>query len=48
MIELQNLCKQFTQKNGQVFKAVDNVSLKVAEGEICVLLGRPAAARPPP
>ncbi|MEN2428133.1 osmoprotectant ABC transporter ATP-binding protein OsmV [Chromobacterium vaccinii] len=39
MIELQNLCKQFTQKNGQVFKAVDNVSLKVAEGEICVLLG---------
>ncbi|XLM21565.1 ABC transporter ATP-binding protein, partial [Chromobacterium piscinae] len=39
MIELQNLCKQFTQKNGQLVKAVDNVSLKVAEGEICVLLG---------
>ncbi|POZ62983.1 osmoprotectant ABC transporter ATP-binding protein OsmV [Chromobacterium alticapitis] len=39
MIELQNLCKQFTQKNGQRVQAVDNVSLKVAEGEICVLLG---------
>ncbi|MBM2886355.1 ABC transporter ATP-binding protein [Chromobacterium phragmitis] len=39
MIELQNLCKQFTQKNGQLVQAVDNVSLKVAEGEICVLLG---------
>ena len=39
MIELQNLCKQFTQKNGQVFQAVDNVNLHVPEGEICVLLG---------
>ncbi|WP_227108500.1 osmoprotectant ABC transporter ATP-binding protein OsmV [Chromobacterium rhizoryzae] len=39
MIELQNLCKQFTQKNGQVFQAVDKVNLHVPEGEICVLLG---------
>ncbi|OWY39431.1 glycine/betaine ABC transporter ATP-binding protein [Xenophilus sp. AP218F] len=39
MIELQNLCKQFTQKNGQIVQAVDNVNLHVPEGEICVLLG---------
>ncbi|GGP25132.1 osmoprotectant ABC transporter ATP-binding protein OsmV [Silvimonas amylolytica] len=39
MIELKNLCKTFTQKNGQPFKAVDNVNLTVNEGEICVLLG---------
>lgn len=39
MIELQNLCKQFTQKNGQIFNAVDQVSLKVPKGQICVLLG---------
>ncbi|MDR3426153.1 ABC transporter ATP-binding protein [Silvimonas sp.] len=39
MIELKNLCKTFTQKNGQLFKAVDDVNLTVNEGEICVLLG---------
>ncbi|GHD65408.1 osmoprotectant ABC transporter ATP-binding protein OsmV [Jeongeupia chitinilytica] len=39
MIELKNLCKQFVQKNGQPFNAVDNVNLVVPEGEICVLLG---------
>nr|WP_199067280.1 ABC transporter ATP-binding protein [Chromobacterium sp. ASV5] len=39
MIELQNLCKQFTQKNGQIVQAVDNVNLHVPKGEICVLLG---------
>ena len=39
MIKLENLTKQFTQKNGQTFNAVDNVSLTVPEGEMCVLLG---------
>ncbi|MRS15962.1 osmoprotectant ABC transporter ATP-binding protein OsmV [Enterobacteriaceae bacterium RIT691] len=39
MIKLENLTKQFTQKNGQSFNAVDNVSLNVPEGEMCVLLG---------
>ena len=39
MIELKHLCKQFVQKNGQTFKAVDDINLTVAEGEICVLLG---------
>ena len=39
MIELRNLCKQFVQKNGQAFNAVDNVSLSVPEGEMCVFLG---------
>ncbi|BCL76234.1 ABC transporter ATP-binding protein [Jeongeupia sp. HS-3] len=39
MIELKNLCKQFVQKNGKPFNAVDNVNLVVPEGEICVLLG---------
>lgn len=39
MIKLDNLTKQFMQKNGQAFNAVDNVSLNVPEGEMCVLLG---------
>ncbi|MBC3943976.1 osmoprotectant ABC transporter ATP-binding protein OsmV [Erwinia persicina] len=39
MIKLENLTKTFTQKNGKSFNAVDNVSLNVPEGEMCVLLG---------
>ncbi|CAI0832455.1 osmoprotectant ABC transporter ATP-binding protein OsmV [Serratia ficaria] len=39
MIKLENLTKQFMQKNGKTFNAVDNVSLEVPEGEMCVLLG---------
>ncbi len=39
MIELEKLTKTFTQKDGQAVRAVDSVSLSVAEGEICVLLG---------
>ncbi len=39
MIKLENLTRQFVQKNGQRFNAVDNVSLNVPEGEMCVLLG---------
>ncbi len=39
MIKLENLTKQFSQKNGQTFNAVDNVNLNVPEGEMCVLLG---------
>ncbi|MFQ1678875.1 osmoprotectant ABC transporter ATP-binding protein OsmV [Pantoea dispersa] len=39
MIKLENLTKTFTQKNGTTFNAVDNVSLEVPAGEICVLLG---------
>ncbi|PSN06637.1 osmoprotectant ABC transporter ATP-binding protein OsmV [Siccibacter turicensis] len=39
MITLENLTKQFVQKNGQKVNAVDNVSLTVPQGEICVLLG---------
>ncbi|WP_034914722.1 MULTISPECIES: osmoprotectant ABC transporter ATP-binding protein OsmV [Erwinia] len=38
MIKLENLTKTFTQK-GTSFNAVDNVSLNVPEGEMCVLLG---------
>ncbi|WP_067702169.1 MULTISPECIES: osmoprotectant ABC transporter ATP-binding protein OsmV [unclassified Erwinia] len=38
MIKLENLTKTFTQK-GTTFNAVDNVSLNVPEGEMCVLLG---------
>ncbi len=48
MIELDKLSKTFTQKNGKEFRAVDSVSLTVEKGEICVFLGPPAAARPPP
>jgi osmoprotectant transport system ATP-binding protein len=47
MIKLENLTKQFMQKNGTPFNAVDNINLDVPEGEICVLLGLPAAAKPP-
>lgn len=39
MIELDQLTKTFTQKDGQAVHAVDSVSLKVNEGEICVFLG---------
>ncbi|WP_455810854.1 osmoprotectant ABC transporter ATP-binding protein OsmV [Pseudomonas graminis] len=39
MIKLENLTKTFKQKNGGSFNAVDNVSLNVPEGEMCVLLG---------
>lgn len=39
MIKLENLTKTFTQKSGGTVNAVDNVSLNVPEGEMCVLLG---------
>ena len=39
MIELDQLSKTYTQKDGNNIKAVDAVSMKVAEGEICVFLG---------
>ncbi|WP_130835026.1 osmoprotectant ABC transporter ATP-binding protein OsmV [[Erwinia] mediterraneensis] len=39
MIKLENLTKTFSQKRGSEVKAVDNVSLEVPEGEMCVLLG---------
>ncbi|MGS0743914.1 osmoprotectant ABC transporter ATP-binding protein OsmV [Glaciimonas sp. GG7] len=39
MIVLDKLSKVFTQKDGLKVKAVDEVSLTVAEGEICVFLG---------
>lgn len=39
MIRLENLTKEFMQKNGEPFRAVDNINLSVPEGEICVFLG---------
>lgn len=39
MIKLENLTKQFKQKSGKAFNAVDDVSLSVPAGEMCVLLG---------
>jgi osmoprotectant transport system ATP-binding protein len=39
MIRLENLTKQFVQKNGKTFNAVDNINLHVPAGEICVFLG---------
>jgi len=39
MIKLENLTKTFTQKSGAAFNAVDNVSLEVPAGGMCVLLG---------
>lgn len=39
MIQLDQLSKVFTQKDGSKVKAVDEVNLTVAEGEICVFLG---------
>ncbi|MDC6128662.1 ATP-binding cassette domain-containing protein, partial [Burkholderia gladioli] len=39
MIELDQLTKTFSQKDGQPVRAVDSVSLSVPEGEICVFLG---------
>lgn len=39
MIKLENLTKQFKQKSGKAFNAVDNINLHVPAGEMCVLLG---------
>ena len=39
MIRLENLTKEFMQKNGEPFRAVDNINLSVPEGEISVFLG---------
>ncbi|TWG87029.1 osmoprotectant transport system ATP-binding protein [Cupriavidus gilardii J11] len=39
MIELDQLSKSFTQKDGALVRAVDKVSLAVPRGEICVFLG---------
>lgn len=39
MIELDQLTKTFTLKDGKEFRAVDKVSLTVEKGEICVFLG---------
>ena len=39
MIELDKLTKTFRQKDGAEVRAVDAVSMKVEEGEICVFLG---------
>jgi osmoprotectant transport system ATP-binding protein len=39
MIELEQLSKTYLRKNHSPVKAVDAVSLTVAEGEICVFLG---------
>ncbi|MBK5072960.1 osmoprotectant ABC transporter ATP-binding protein OsmV [Budviciaceae bacterium CWB-B4] len=39
MIKLENLTKQFKQKSGKAFNAVDNIDLHVPAGEMCVLLG---------
>lgn len=39
MIELEQLCKRFSQKNAKPVIAVDHINLSVPQGEICVLLG---------
>jgi osmoprotectant transport system ATP-binding protein len=39
MIQLDQLSKVFTQKDGSKVQAVDGINLTVAEGEICVFLG---------
>lgn len=39
MIQLDQLSKVFTQKDGSQVKAVDGIDLTVFEGEICVFLG---------
>lgn len=39
MIEVKNLTKEFAQKDGEPFMAVDNVSFHVNKGEIVCLLG---------
>ncbi len=39
MIQVQSLVKEFPQKNGNTFRAVDGVSFEAARGEIVCLLG---------
>lgn len=39
IIEVSNLMKQFTRESGAITKAVDDVNLRVGQGEFVVLLG---------
>ncbi len=39
MIVVDNLSKGFTKKNGEVFKAVDNISFTAEQGKIVTVLG---------
>ena len=39
MIEVNNLVKEFKQKNGEIQRAVDNLSFKAGDGESVCLLG---------
>lgn len=47
MIELDQLTKTFTRKDGQTVRAVDSVSLSVPEGKSACSSARRAAARRP-
>ena len=47
MIELDKLTKTFTRKDGKAVRAVDAVSLSVAEGKSACSSARRVAARPP-
>ena len=47
MIELDQLSKSFTQKDGALVRAVDSVSLTVPRGEICVFLGPSGCGKTP-
>ncbi len=44
-LELRNVSKQYP---GAAAPAIADLSLEVEAGEICVLVGPSAAARPPP
>jgi ABC-2 type transport system ATP-binding protein len=44
-IELKELTKTYTQKNGQPFKAVDNLSLTIPQGQVIGFLGPNGAGK---
>ncbi len=45
MIKIKNLSKTFTMEDGPQIKALDNVNLEVAEGEILGIIGRSGSGK---
>ena len=45
MIELQNITKIYNPKKQNQFKALDNISLKIADAELCAIVGKSGAGK---
>ena len=45
MIEIKHLCKDFTLADGSKFRALDDVDLSIADGEIFGIIGLSGAGK---